>query len=279
MGCVRAVLGSVLLVLSMAGCASPPPSAEGAKLAFAGETTQLDLLKRPGESASSPYLRGGLAGRTIRVSRLSDIRLGPREVVLTFDDGPMPGKTAKILDTLDLFGVKATFLMVGQMARAYPDLVRKVAARGHTIGSHTENHANLRGLGSVAAARQIDRGRASIDAALGPSRRRAAPFFRFPYLADTPALRASLAAQGIVVIDSDIDSKDYFQSSPDQLRRRTMERIAARGSGIVLMHDIHARSAAMLPGLLADLKARGYRVVHLAPGSSRGPEILVSQAD
>src|SRR5690606_1209001 len=122
-------------------------------------------------SVALPAPSGSLAGRTIRVGRVSDIRLAPREVVLTFDDGPMPGKTARILDSLDRYGVKATFLVVGQMARAYPDLVRKVASRGHTIGSHTQNHKNLRSIGYTAAVDQIDQGRQSIASAMGPSRR------------------------------------------------------------------------------------------------------------
>jgi len=102
-----------------------------------------------------------------------------------------------------------------------------------------------------------------------------APFFRFPYLASTAALRRQLAARGIVVIDADIDSKDYFQSTPDQVRKRTMARIEQRGSGIILMHDIHPRTAQMLPALLADLKAKGYKVVRLVPGHG-SRELLVS---
>lgn len=267
---------SLLLCLVFAACAGPRP--DGAPLAFSGDPADRPALRSPAESLSAPGFSAGLAGRTIRVDSISDIRLGPKEVVLTFDDGPVPGKTKTVLDTLDSFGVKATFLMVGQMARAYPQLVRQVAARGHTIGSHTENHANLRAAGYHRAVEQIDHGRRSISTALGPSSRRAAPFFRFPYLADTPALRGHLAANGIVVIDSDIDTKDYFQSSPDQLRKRAIDRVAARGSGIILMHDIHHRTVSMLPGFLADLKARGFKVVHLVPGSARG-DTLVSALD
>lgn len=278
-----AVLGTLLGALLLSACAGPQRTAEGSsttRLAFApepaaetpGMSPQLVML-RP---ERIPQIAGGLAGRTIRVSRIADIRLAPGEVVLTFDDGPMPGKTERVLDILDQFGVKATFLMVGQMARAWPAIARKVAARGHSVGSHTQNHPNLAAMGHAAALSEIEAGRRSIAAALAPLR--PAPFFRFPYLASTGALRQHLAAQGIVVIDVDIDSKDYFSSGPDALRARTVSSIASHGSGVVLFHDIHARTAAMLPALLRDLKSRGYRVVHLAPGSP-GTDVLLASVE
>ncbi|QDY99783.1 polysaccharide deacetylase family protein [Nitratireductor mangrovi] len=272
---MRCVFGTAVLfsaALFLSACANAPKKLagdDGPALAFAEEqqagpadiSPQVAML-RPDQL---PLVSGGLAGRTIRVSRISDIALRPGEVVLTFDDGPIPGRTDRVLEVLDRFGVKATFLMVGQMAKAYPGTARKVAARGHTIGTHTQGHANLAGLGHAAAVIEIDKGRASVAAALGGHR--AAPFFRFPYLASTAALRSHLAARGIVVIDANIDSKDYFKSSPAAIRARTMARLAGQRSGIILLHDIHARTATMLPGLLADLKAGGYKVVHLVPGS------------
>lgn len=275
---VACVVSSVLLAAALAGCASAPTKVAGdapPTLAFAPErqrpageelAPQVAML-RPDQL---PIPVGGLAGRTIRVERISDIRLGPREIVLTFDDGPMPGKTEKILRALDDYGVKATFLMVGQMANAYPAIARKVAERGHTVGTHTQNHSNLASLGGDRAMAQILAGQNSVAAALKPAGLRPAPFFRFPYLAETAALRANLAARNVVVIDADIDSKDYFKTGSEPLRARALSRITERGSGIVLFHDIHARTVSMLPGLLADLKARGYKVVHLVPGRGGG---------
>ena len=263
-----ALLAFSLLALPISACsntAKPPP--ETPPMAFAPEPPVL----RFGEGGIPIRPPGsGLAGRTITVSRVSDIALAPGEVVLTFDDGPVPGKTESVLAALDAHRVKATFFMVGQMARSYPALVRKVAGRGHTVGTHTQNHANLRGLGQTAAIAEIDAGIRSVEAALVPSTGRAAPFFRFPYLADTAALRSHLASQGIVPIGTDIDSKDYFQSTPDQVRQRTMERLAKRGSGIILFHDIHQRTVSMLPALLADLRDGGYKVVRLVPGRRGG---------
>ncbi|RST84328.1 polysaccharide deacetylase family protein [Aquibium carbonis] len=271
------------IALALVGCANSPKqvsSSDGATLAFApGEQTRNEAsphvaILRPGQP---PAPRGGLAGRTISVSKTSDIRLGPKEVVLTFDDGPVPGKTDTILRALDQFGVKATFLMVGQMANAYPGTARKVAAAGHTIGTHTQNHKNLRTVSVNVAEAQIREGRESVAAALRPGGYRPAPFFRFPYLADTTTLRGSLAAQGIVVIDVDIDSRDYYASGSDALRARAVAAVERRGSGVILFHDLHARTATMLPLLLADLKERGYKVVHLVPART-GVDLIASSA-
>ena len=266
------VLGVVALGAMACGCATT-------KSATASDATKLAYTAEPETPGTgglfTPRSFGGLAGRTVTVNSIADLKLRSHEVVLTFDDGPMPGRTENILRALDNAGVKATFMMVGSMARAHPAIVREVAAHGHTIGTHTQSHANLAQLSVAAADAQIDGGIKSVSAALVPSISRPAPFFRFPYLASTAALRHQLAARGIVVIDADIDSKDYFQSTPEQVRQRTLKRIEQRGSGIILMHDIHPRTAQMLPQLLADLKARGYKVVRLVPGHGNR-DMLVS---
>ena len=213
--------------------------------------------------------------RNFRVPEgLELLLIQPGEVVLTFDDGPMPGKTPKILDALEEAGVGATFLMVGQMAKAYPAIAREVAAKGHTIGTHTESHPNLRTMGTEAAMAEIRRGEASVSKALAPGGFSPAPFFRFPYLADTQALRGRLAGEGVVTIDVDIDSKDYFKSGPQQVSARTMASLRRKGGGIILFHDLQTRTAAMLPGFLAELKRNGYSVVHIVP--RRGPLRLAS---
>lgn len=252
-------------------------------LAFAAEGTvetnfPMSLLMRG--SSASPVLgpsASALAGRTLLVRSPADLVFRPKEIVLTFDDGPMPGKTDAILAALRAEKVSATFLMVGQMARAYPQMVRKVAAEGHTIGTHTQNHANLAKLSLSAADTEIEAGRKSVAAALVPTGMRVSSFFRFPYLAETATLHRHLVAEGAIPLGVDIDSKDYFQSTPDQVRARTLAAITARGSGIILFHDIHRRTSAMLPGLLDDLRARGYKVVSLKAADQAGIS-AISQA-
>ena len=280
---MRPQLSAALLALvtvSLAGCEAPKVRS----LAFNNPPTPTitapprsappptATLPAPPVGQCGPVARqtGPLAGRTLAVSSVSDIALRPGEVVLTFDDGPMPGKTAAILDTLDAAGVKATFLMVGLMADNYPQLVRKVAARGHTIGTHTYRHTNLSRLGQSAALAEIARGEKAVATALSGSGHSMAPFFRFPYLADTPDLRAALARRGTVVIDVDIDSKDYFRTSGQVAMNRTLAALRRRGKGIILFHDIHARTVSMLPSFLDALEREGYKVVQLVPGGAGG---------
>ena len=153
----RLALVCVLSCLAMAGCASKPPSGlEAAKTAYAPVAGKPSLPGRDragdGEDPAFAAFRnapgrksfGSLAGRTLKVSSISEIRLADKEVILTFDDGPIPGKTDQVLATLRQYGVKATFLMVGQMASNYP-----------AIGFASEHIAVLTG-GCGAAAKSSD---------------------------------------------------------------------------------------------------------------------------
>ncbi|MCO6186509.1 polysaccharide deacetylase family protein [Rhizobium sp. L1K21] len=219
---------------------------------------------------SEANVQGGFSGRTLTVSAASQIQLKDKEIILTFDDGPIPGRTERVLDVLDRFHVKATFLMVGQMARNYSALASRVAAEGHTIGSHTYDHANLQTKGHDRAISDIVSGDAAVRKATGST----VGFFRFPYLADTPQLRRELAAAGIVVLDVDIDSKDYFASTPEAIAARTMAVVRAKRKGIILMHDIHTRTSAMLPALLSMLKSEGYSIVSLRYGRPKAGTVV-----
>lgn len=221
-----------------------------------------------------------LQGRTLTVGTTADIMLRPREIVLTFDDGPRAGKTPAILDTLDTFGVKATFLMLGQAAQANPKLAQEVARRGHTVGSHTFSHIDLSTLDRQDALNEIAKGENAVEAALKGSGQDLSPFFRFPYLAQTGYLRTTLLQGDMVVLDVNIDSKDYYKDTPAVVVQRTLDRLEARGSGIVLFHDIHQRTVETLPLFLSALEARGYSVVRLVPKNAGifGKDIITAQA-
>ena len=260
---------AALAVLLLGGCAKPPSSQPQLVSAYQPEPSLSTASIVPASLVIHPaFQTGSLAGRTLEVASTEDLILRPGEVVLTFDDGPRPGKTEAILATLDRFGVRATFLMLGEAATRHPALARKVAAHGHTVGSHTYSHADLSTLSRQAAIDEIARGEDAVAAALSGSGDTMAPFFRFPYLSQTGFLRTSLGHSGAVVLDVDIDSKDYYRDSAEVVAERTLQRLEARGSGIILFHDIHQRTVDMLPGFLAELKARGYSVVRLVPRDS-----------
>jgi peptidoglycan/xylan/chitin deacetylase (PgdA/CDA1 family) len=198
--------------------------------------------------------------------------LNDKEVVLTFDDGPIPLYTNRILGALAAECVKATFFMVGRQARAYPAEVRKVYNEGHTVGSHSETHPLIFTRLSIGAAEQeIDRGIASVSAALGDPRA-LAPFFRFPGLGRSHAIESYLSSHGIMTWSADFPADDWTHISGQEVMRRALERLEHRGKGILLLHDIQPATALMLPQLLRELKERGYHIVQVVPAGPERPK-------
>src|SRR5262249_33024194 len=199
--------------------------------------------------------------------------LGDREVVLTFDDGPLPPFTDIILDTLASQCVKATYFLVGQMASAYPSVVRRIYNEGHTIGTHSQHHLHLERLSMRLVEREVDSGISSVTAALGDTKA-LSPFFRIPYLGRTNAIERFLEDKQLVTWSVDVDTDDWWRgSTPKAIVQRAMRRLNAKGRGIILMHDIHRKTAMALPILLKELKANGYNVVHVVAAGER-PKVV-----
>ncbi|HZL31341.1 MAG TPA: polysaccharide deacetylase family protein [Pseudolabrys sp.] len=201
----------------------------------------------------------------------TSLPLGDHEVVLTFDDGPLPPYTDRVLATLASQCVKTTFFMVGTMARAYPDAVRRVYNAGHSIGTHSQHHPFSFGhMGLPRITSEVDGGIAAVQAAAGDARA-VAPFFRIPGLARSRQAEALLASENLAVWSADEVADDWFRHiTPEQIVRRAMNRIEARGHrGVLLLHDIHQTTALALPALLKELKDKGYRIVHAVPAGDR----------
>ncbi|MEE9313114.1 MAG: polysaccharide deacetylase family protein [Rhizobiaceae bacterium] len=196
-----------------------------------------------------------------------------KEVVLTFDDGPIAGKTPRILKALKKECVKATFFYVGRMAKAYPRLVRRVVADGHTLAHHTDNHNRLPSYSTKGVARHIDKGIRDIQKiAYGRnSSVPRVPFFRYPYLSRNKSTDRVLSRKGLISFGANIDSLDWKKDSPNTVHNRIMRILRRKGKGIILMHDIQGRTAKMLPRLLRSLKEEGYRVVHMVPKGGAVP--------
>jgi peptidoglycan/xylan/chitin deacetylase (PgdA/CDA1 family) len=188
--------------------------------------------------------------------------LADGEVVLTFDDGPLRSHTKHVLEALQAHCTKATFFVVGRMAVADPEMVREYARLGHTVGIHTWSHANLHSITPLKARMEIELGFSAVQQALGKP---VAPFFRFPYLADSKSMTIHLQERNIAIFSIDIDSKDYRTRNGESVHHKVMADLARAKKGIILFHDIQPSTARAIPALLADLKAKGYRVVHLKP--------------
>jgi peptidoglycan/xylan/chitin deacetylase (PgdA/CDA1 family) len=197
--------------------------------------------------------------------------LADHEVVLTFDDGPLPRNSNQVLDILASQCVKATFFTIGRMAQAYPEGVRKLRDAGHSIGTHTQDHPlGMKRMPVERARQEIDEGIASVKAALGDDAA-LAPFFRIPGLSRADGVEDYLASQGIQIWSADFPADDWRHISSSRVYDFAMKRLEDKGRGILLLHDIQARTVAALPRILHELKARGYRIVHVVPATSERP--------
>jgi peptidoglycan/xylan/chitin deacetylase (PgdA/CDA1 family) len=197
--------------------------------------------------------------------------LADREVVLTFDDGPWPATTSRVLAALARECVRATFFLIGRAASEHPALVRRIAAEGHTIGHHTWAHRNLKYMKPVDAEAEIDKGIAADEMALHgvATTIPGTPFFRFPHFEMTPQLQEKLQSRGIAVFGADLWADDWTPMTPDQQLKLLIDRLKLAGKGIILLHDPRAQTAAMLPAFLRYLRDNHYRVVHLEPAPRR----------
>ena len=246
--------------------------------AWAAALVVATALTSTAQAADCP--RKGTLGtsRVLRVDAVSTPRVGLKsfpqtlpladhEVVLTFDDGPWPPTTPKVLATLARECVLATFFLIGKPASEHPDLVRKIAAGGHTIGHHTWIHRSLMRIPPGETKDEIDRGISAVETALHgvattvPS----TPFFRFPGFEYTPATLESLQSRGIVVFGADFWASDWNVMTPAQELKLIIGRLKIARKGIILFHDPQARTAAMLPAFLRYLRDNGYRIVDVVP--------------
>ncbi|MDH2381993.1 polysaccharide deacetylase family protein [Bradyrhizobium sp. CER78] len=198
--------------------------------------------------------------------------LADHEVVLTFDDGPLPKYSNQVLAILASQCVKATFFTIGSQARFNPEGVRKLIAAGHTVGTHSQNHPLTMNKMPLEKVRQeVDDGIASTLAALNGDKSKLAPFFRIPGLMRAEIPEAYLASQGIQVWSADFPADDWRHISPQRVYDLAIQRIEAKHKGILLLHDIQPRTVAALPRILNTLRERGYRIVHVVPATADRP--------
>lgn len=263
------VIISGLMALGLAAAVTAPALAQGtgAAAGAAANTPPAAPCANPDAIGLSKTLEidtTGGPGFGLEQYKVHDF-LQPKEVVLTFDDGPQVKTTKAILDALAEHCTKATFFSIGKMALGLPEILRDVAARGHTVGTHTWSHANLANLSKKdpkLAIDEIEKGVSGVHRALGSN---VAPFFRFPYLRDSKETLEHLSKRNMAIFSMDADSFDFKFRKPDQIVKTIMDKLETKGKGIVLMHDIQHGTASAMPLLLKSLKDKGYKVVHLKP--------------
>jgi len=193
--------------------------------------------------------------------------LTDKEVVLTFDDGPWPVNTPSVLKALEDECTKAVFFPIGKHATYHPEILRQVAAAGHSVGAHTWSHANLNSkkISEQQAKDEIEKGFSAVKLALGAA---PSPFFRFPELQHGPAAVSYLGSRNVAIFSCDLDSFDFRAKDAAQVVNTVMTKLDKQGKGIILMHDFQKHTAEALPTLLRRLKAGGYKVVQMKAKTS-----------
>jgi peptidoglycan/xylan/chitin deacetylase (PgdA/CDA1 family) len=250
------------VLLTLAACQSVHTQTEPEVISATPETTPLTLSLNPTLSPSPPPTLSSPSPSpspsptpTPKPERdaYNSVETSRRVVAMTFDDGPSPKLTPKLLDLLKERGIKATFYVVGTNATKYPEILQRMIAEGHEIGNHTWNHPTLTRLGSAAVASQIERTNAAIEKATGITPATMRP----PYGATNAKLNRRYNDEyGLKVIMWSVDPLDWKYRNADRVQREIVA--GATPGGIILAHDIHASTVAAMPGTLDALKAKGY---------------------
>jgi peptidoglycan/xylan/chitin deacetylase (PgdA/CDA1 family) len=283
-------------------CSVPPPGKSSAQHLVVLIHTLIAALvtfaavssasSAPAQNAACPHKDALGTSRILEVDATTFPRVGlksfpqtlplnDKEVVLTFDDGPSPSTTPRVLQASAQECAHATFFLIGRSASEHPDLVKRIAAEGHTIGHHTWSHPSLKRIAPGVAVAQIDRGIAADEKALHgiATTMPSTPFFRFPGFESTPALLDLLQSRGIVVFGADFWASDWREMTPKQELDLLIKRLTVARKGIILLHDTKARTAAMLPAFLSYLRENDYHLVQVVPkGGQKEPVVDMTRA-
>lgn len=198
----------------------------------------------------------------------------PGQVALTFDDGPDPTWTPQVLDVLDRYGVKATFFVLGSNAVRYPDLVREIVARGHSLGNHTWSHADLTRLSGGAV---VDQLRSTNDVLTGIANYEPS-CARPPYRATSATVQNIIASLGMRPALWNVDTNDYLRPGVGVIVRRAL---AVRPDGVILMHDgggDRSQTVAALPAVIGGIRARGWSLTKLCDSRNSAPQLTPAAA-
>ena len=208
--------------------------------------------------------RGRLLGPNL--VRLPASAARRREISLTFDDGPDPEVTPRVLDLLDRYQAKASFFCIGENAAAQPELVKEIARRGHSIENHSyRHHRAFAFFGISRLKREVDAAQSTVASITG----RAPVFFRAPAGFRSPFLDSVLTPRGLRYVSWTRRGFDAVSSDPQRILKRLTRGLAA--GDVLLMHDSAPVVLAVLPALLEQLSARGLKAVSLVSACASEP--------
>lgn len=204
------------------------------------------------DAATAQTAEGGLA-------LLNRVETSRAQVALTFDDGPHPRNTPELLDILGAHGARATFYVIGQQVRRFPEIARRIVAEGHELGNHTWDHPTLSAMGEHSILSQIDRTQDMIAQTTGHL-----PIsIRPPYGAIQPRQsRMILSQRALPTILWSVDPQDWRRPGASVVAQRMLQ--GARPGGILLAHDIHAATVRAIPEVLVGLTRQGLTAVSVS---------------
>jgi peptidoglycan/xylan/chitin deacetylase (PgdA/CDA1 family) len=185
------------------------------------------------------------------------------EIAITFNDGPDPVRTPKILDILKSTSVRATFFHVGEQIRARPEIDHRLVDERHTLGSHTFGHIDLSRADLKKAEKQIIKGREEAEAASGVD----VPFFRPPYGALNDEIKEILKKRKMPVFQWSIDSLDWKLRDTRSLYDHLLQAIETEKGGVLLFHESQESALSVLRPLIDELKSRGFTFVVFIPSN------------
>jgi peptidoglycan/xylan/chitin deacetylase (PgdA/CDA1 family) len=263
---ILAILGSLTLAANMAGGASATSPLTRSTIApgqqrkhlVARQRTRAVIVRPTPVAARLPP--PGPSRNLLHVRFLSAGNLQLPEIALTFDDGPNPIYTPRILAILKKYQVKATFFDVGRLVAAHPDLTRREYSAGHIIGNHTWTHANLTLLSAAGIQAQLDNASATIQTTTGVR----PLFFRPPYGLYNFQVLAQANYLGITTVMWNVDSRDWTLPGVEKIVAVVLH--ATRNGAILLFHDgggDRSQTVAALPAIIIGLRQRGFRLVTL----------------
>ncbi len=209
-------------------------------------------------SDSSPKTLGGL-------------RKEQNEIAITVDDGPNPVTTPQILKIFRDYEVKATFFLVGENVKKYPELVKSILREGHSVANHSWSHQKMTSISLVEAAREIDSTSKALQEIVEEMQRNGEtenaivqPFFRFPFGdgASDSNLIQLLRDRGLANFYWRMSAHDSRTSDPAVALKTSIEMIDKYQGGIFLMHETHPAGLAMLPQFLDELRRRRYKTFY-----------------
>ncbi len=229
---------SLLLILATACTAAAQESAP--------------ILPPTGDSTPMPEpARASGAG-----SSYSEVSVDGPYIAITFDDGPVPKSTPRLLDMLKARGIKATFFVIGQNAREFPAILKRTHDEGHELANHSWSHPSLAKLSNDGVRSQLVRTQDAIKAATGFT----PTLMRPPYGAITKTQKKWIPEElGLKVILWSVDPLDWKYRSASRVESAILKE--TRNGAIILAHDIHATTVDAMPATLDALLAKGFKFV------------------